>query len=331
MDCIIYDWLTWSASDLTVRDAICVLGLQDMEWDFGLSSNLLYAWRASCGGISIHYTPDGYMHPEGKKRNSGICVEMSGQGCREFETYGHGDFRYLIWGILENSAYRNISRLDLAFDDHSKIIPIREMAEKAKRHEYTSRLQRRQVIFDCPDGEPDHEAITVYHGSRCSRCSIRCYDKRAQLRRWEEDHWVRLELQLRDEDAMGAARYLMETPVGDVFCGILNNYLTYREPCDDSNKSRWTVSHWWRILIDSISIIHLHSRRDVEYNRNKLDDFVFSHSRNAVVTAIQIYGVDQVVDRLYSVNKSLPKKYRDLIDQAGKNADDILSEIGVKD
>ena len=239
-----------------------------------------------------------------------------------------GDFPRLLWGLSERGC--NVTRLDLAFDDFTGLIDIRQMADQAEQHHYTARSQRRTITLDCPDGDLDHDGISVCHGSRSSRIFIRCYDKRCERGRYELPHWIRLEIQFRAEDAQGVSRALLSDSIGHVFSGVLANYLTYRDEVpSDSNRRRWPISEWWDALLRGIDPISVHTKKDVVYNLSKLNDYVFGQCRNACKTAVAIYGMYGFAEKLTENKKPLPAKYRDLLSEAEINSAAILKELGV--
>ncbi len=65
------------------------------------------------GGVNIHYNG---------REDMGVWLEMSGQGCRTFESFGSGDYDGLFCYVLENPEELHITRLDVAFDDHTGIL-----------------------------------------------------------------------------------------------------------------------------------------------------------------------------------------------------------------
>ena len=125
----------------------------------------------------------------------------------------------------------------------------------AKNFEYVSQFKARSIFSDCADSDPEHEGLTVCHGSRGSRTFFRCYDKRVERGAFEEyDHWIRFEIQLRSECAMGFISY--DGSAGDKFRGVVSRYLQYVVPDDnDSNKSRWAVCQWWSDFLEDAASI----------------------------------------------------------------------------
>ena len=117
-NCIIIDWLTFSCM-MTFEDLKKLLGMDMREWKKEKGSRLFYAERWSCGSVSIHTTPFDYPNEECKTYNLGSCVEMSGQGCREYESFGLGDWTFLLAFIYKSCGDHElqfkISRLDLTY------------------------------------------------------------------------------------------------------------------------------------------------------------------------------------------------------------------------
>ena len=90
---IIYDYVTFTTKIHDVQGVIDLLGMSDVsfvEMDRGFNG---YPYGLQFGSIKIGY---------GGRDDMGVCCDMSGQGCRTFETYGNGDFDALFDTILDN-------------------------------------------------------------------------------------------------------------------------------------------------------------------------------------------------------------------------------------
>lgn len=302
---ILYDWLTFSSA-IHDRDSIIeYLGLSNVQWVTELGSKLKYDERWYFMGISIHFS-----YP-GTHKNPGVCVEMSGQGCRAFETFGNKSFDDVFKYCLDLGLH--ITRLDVALDDFTGLIDIQEMARAARSFEFRCRCKSVGVIFECPDQDSEHKALTVNHGSRSSKTFIRCYDKRAERGAFEEYlHWVRLEIQLRAENAMTFAA--LPHPIGEKYFGVLSNYLAYLVPSEtDSNKSRWAVAPWWENLLQGAQKISVYTAKDIDYNKSRLERYVYNMAGNAVSAIIQCDGVEKFVEWMKELVPTLPEKYQKII------------------
>lgn len=293
-----------------------LLGLTGVAWESVAGSRLRYASRLSFDGISIHYSDE-----LDRKHNKGICVEMSGQGCRDFETFGTGDWDGLFDFIKVSGS--NVSRLDLAFDDFSGLIPIEQMAAQARRFEFTARSQKLRIMEESSDGDPAHMGISVCHGSKSSEIYIRCYDKRAEKNAFDEfAHWVRFEIQLRGSNARG---WLDEQhTIGERFRGLVTNYVNYRDPSEDTNKRRWVFSEWWDKFLAGAAAISVHETKDTDYNKDRLDAHVYDRNHNCIKSEILTDGLPVFLERVLGHTEELPDKYRKII-QADRNGDQILA------
>ena len=192
---LLYDWLTVSFKDVDFQDLIYFLGLHEKPWR-ERSTRLFYEKRIEFDGISVHYSSEFDV-----THNKGCCLEMSGQGCRDFETFSDCSWSELFDFIKATDG--RITRIDIAYDDFSGVLDIPVMASFARQFWFTSRSQKIRIMEESEDGEPDHMGYSVCHGSKSSDLFIRCYDKRVEKHAWDIPHWVRFEVQLRNDNCMG--------------------------------------------------------------------------------------------------------------------------------
>ena len=312
---ILYDWLTVSFLNVDKDTIIHLLGLDSAAWqEQQTGSRLRYGHRISFDGISMHYTDDWDF-----KHNQGCCLEMSGQGCRDYETFGKGDW-WLLFDFIR-LVKGKVTRLDIAYDDFQGLIPIDIMADMAARYLYTARSQKMRIMQESEDADPDHLGISVCHGSKSSNIYIRCYDKRVERHAWDIPHWVRLEVQLRNDDCAG----FLAAPgqLGEKLRGVLANYLLYRCPGNDKIKSRWPVAPWWVNLLQGVSAIKIHTPKDCEYNADRLDKHIYDRNHNSIKTEILKDGLPAFLAEVFGHTEELPPKYRSIL-QASQNSEDIL-------
>lgn len=316
---IIYDWLTFTTQIHSVGNILDLLGLSEVSFiklDRGMNG---YPECIFFGGISICY---------GGREDMGVCVCMSGKGCRTFEEHGNGDWNSIFVEILDNysddSSKRkmNISRLDIAYDDFDGLLDIKKIAESTFNQNYVSRFSKGQVLFDFDKG---NVGITCNFGSVRSDTYIRIYDKKVEQKREDIDHWIRCEIQLRGASSLG---FIMLG--GDIcanYFGVLNNYLRFVDPSDtDTNKRRWKTSEWWDNFIESYDSVSIFARPGTEYNIFKLENFVFGQCTGAVCTMIDIVGVEEFLKKLQQSKcmHLINPKYKDLKNQMGTSSDGII-------
>lgn len=322
---VIFDYLTFTSKIDDVYSIIDFLGFrldlfQVMEGKgrYFYNDRLVYN---NC--VNIYYN--------GKSDDMGVCVELSGEGCRTFETLGNGDYHKIFDYIIENwhedseKRQANITRLDVAYDDFINILDLDYFVSSAQHHNFVCRSEHWNVSIG-------DMGCTVQHGdNRHSNVYIRIYDKlteQTKVRKREIDpavtHWVRCEIQLRNECARG----FIKLPFDDIrknYFDVLNNYLRYVIPSDDSNKRRLPISPEWLNFIESWERASVFDKPGTDYNISKLDNYIFNQASGALSTMIDVMGVEKFVAELSErrKGKELNPKYREIKRQAEKS-DGIL-------
>ncbi len=265
---VLYDWFSFTSKKHTPEELIKALGLEALPWIETTGAHG-YMDRLYFGSISIHYNG---------REDMGVWVEMSGQGCRNFETYTTLPNKWgsLISFVLGNKLH--ITRVDVAYDDHTGILDIDRIANDTVNQLFVSRLTCWQSIRSS-------SGTSVVIGSPKSKTLIRIYDKAAE-RGFEEMHWIRVELQLRDSRAENFIKLML--PIGEAFAGVLLNYLRFVEPDEtDSNKSRWTMADYWEALVGDVGRISIFTMPGAEYNLEKCKDYVMNQAGNAIAALIE--------------------------------------------
>lgn len=278
---ILVDWITFTTKSWSVVQLKEAMGLDTVNWELMEYGRYGYKCREVFNGVSILY--EGRLDDDGND-TMGVCVECSGQGCRALETFGHVEWLTMIAALMDEQNDFNITRLDLAYDDHTGILDKLRLKLDTDDHNYRSKFRNWEIRYG-------QSGFSIYHGSKQSQVMIRIYDKAAERGLLDGTHWIRVELQLRDENASGAcAAYLQHEQLGLVFSGILSNYLVYCEECEDSNISRWPIADYWYELIQDAGRIHIAAKPGVEYNLFRLEAFLRDTAGGALFTWIQIFG-----------------------------------------
>lgn len=307
---ILFDWLTVTCKEEDPWYWVTLLHMEDVNWTAMERGRNGYRSGIYFGSISILYDGNPDM---------GICLDMSGQGCRSFEEYGGGDFTGLFKMFSQDDRF-HITRLDVAFDDHTGILDIRQLFrdtdDQDGGQQFVSKFRKSKIEKSFQDGR---SGISIYHGSEQSEIMIRIYDKAAERGLPEEQHWVRVELQLRRDRAAQFAFASVSEPIGTLFRGVLVNYVRYvDDPGTDSNRWRWPMKPYWVELIEQVGRISLFVKPGIEYNIRQLDHFVFDQAVNAIGASIDIYGAPFFMEQIQKRRSDNPK-YKRLVEQYGKN------------
>lgn len=312
MNKIIIDWLSFSIKyEGTSGDQIfrCVqnyLSLHNMKWEL-LKGMYGYKDRYYFSGISIHLNNDNH---------DAAWVEMSGQGCRAFEEYSGTNWDDLI-SLLVSDLNVKINRLDIAYDDFDGLLDIDQLCMETMKENFTSRWRKYEVIIS-------NGGNSVIHGSRQSNMLLRIYDKAKEQKLLEGQHWIRAELQMRDDNAAGFLRalYLAQYDLGQIFAGALLNYLRYIVPGSDSHDYRHDSAPFWEDFIGNAEKIRVLSSPGLEYTIDDLQHYVVEMAGNATKTYMEIIGEEEFVKQLKNREFRKNEKYRRL-----REAADLFSAI----
>lgn len=309
---IIYDWVSFTSRIHSPHSVIDMLGLGDINFET-LHGMYGYRERLYYNGISIHFNGN-------ESKNMGVLCEMSGKGCRTFVKFGYGNYHSLFDTILFNysddSAKRqmNLTRLDVAYDDFIGTIDLDLLCHETQKLHFVSRFKDWQVITG-------NKGIAVNHGSLKSNVYIRCYDKRLEQEVQDQvEHWVRLEIQMRKECALGFI--LNDGTIQEKYFQTLNQYLRYIIPSSNTTNSSMlqTAPYWLRFLEDVSSRSIFHKPAD-NYDFNNLYSYVTNQLSGAIQTYIDCVGVEQFVNDIKEARKGkkLNNKYKYLLDQKENN------------
>lgn len=291
-NCILIDWFAISFRDplVTVHDIIKLLELSFGfdEWK-QLPGRYHYHDRLSFGHISIYYNN---IKPE--------CdfplLEMSGQGCREFETFSKLGFDRLF-ELAKDSEKYNMSRLDLAFDDFSGIFDINQIYEDYRSGNWVSKSTRGQGSFDMHRREKDYLGYSIMTGSKSSDLYMRIYDKAIERGYFDGRHWNRCELVLKQDRAYTFIRN--PAPLGEKFRGVILNYFRFVKPSKkDSNRWRWKMREYWDNFLGTVEPISVFTPKTIEYNLPRLHHYVMEMAGNSVDTYIRCVGLYDFFDHL---------------------------------
>jgi len=301
--CYLIDWTAVSSKIHSPENFIEELGMEGITWQT-LKGFYGYKDRIYYDGVSIH---------SNGRDDMGVFCELSGQGCRVFETYGHGDFTRLYDDLLFHTPQTHFTRIDIAFDDHDGILDMDRLFYDTDNENFVSKFDDFESISGRKKGI---RGKSVNFGNKGSPVFIRIYNKAAERGLTDGSHWIRVELQLRDDRAEAFARRFVacgEDSVGDTFLGILNNYLRFVVPQhDDSNRWRWPMADYWARFIGAAERVRLFQRPGTEYNLHDLENFVFKQAGNAISTYIDIKGEDAFMDALKKRGTHKNPKYEQL-------------------
>lgn len=317
---VLIDWLTFSIKN-TENPAQVIqkyLGLDPalfQEAPYGLMG---YQRVLRFGDIQVLYDPreNEYF------RDMGVCVSMSGNGCRAFETMSRLTIKGakdtqgtastafpVLFQLLAAEPSANISRVDIACDDREGHLSMDDIVRKVQDNEINSRMSKRALYLGY-DGTR-RSGTTVYIGAESSAFRVRIYDK--ALEQGESGHWVRVELVMRGENAQAFGRQLTNAEsVGKLAAQVINDKLSFIER-DDINITRCTVCPWWRAFVDELESVRLVARETVQHGVEHIASWVEAQVGPSLAILFQTMGFPKIFELAVDAGSRLSDKQRFLI------------------
>ena len=145
---VLIDWLTFSVKSEKDPAAVIIQYL-GMDPDlFQETGSCLPGYQSALrfSDIIVCYEPRENEH----FKDMGVCVSMSGNGCRAFETMTAEEGTeksplFELCQILASDADVNISRIDVACDDREGYLCMGDIVRKVDENEINSRMAKRAV------------------------------------------------------------------------------------------------------------------------------------------------------------------------------------------
>ena len=300
---VLIDWLTFSVKKEDPSEVIRdYLGLDPALFQDTGYSLLGYNKVLRFSDICVCHEPRENQH----FKNMGVCVSMSGNGCRAFETMsrlgakdkqGKESVAFsALFRLLAADETANVSRIDIACDDREGYLNMDEIVARTRVNAVNSRM-RWKDIHESIDGVSKAGA-TVYIGAPSSDFRVRIYDK--ALEQGADGHWVRVELVMRSANANAfVAAATGSENVGKLAAQVINDKFSFIER-DDSNISRCTVCEWWQNFVDELDKVRLVSREVIQHGVERIRSWI----ENQVGPSLYILMKTMGIMDIYSIAAS---------------------------
>ena len=318
------DWVTIVFHGVTEYDVKYFLRLKDVPWQTKTSFINGYPLDLFFDHIHIRHgadRPEFYDDPKKARTDMGVCLDMSGQGCREFESWSE-----ISWFEFITDAFRcmgvpgatmSVTRLDLAYDDHCGLLNIWRIKSDVEDRNYISKSKKSRIIWS-DDQETDIRGLTLEIGSRSSPVLIRIYDKAAERGYPKGKHWVRVELQLRKVRALEAFKLLFQREsIGLVASGIIRNYCMFVSPTNDTNRARWPIAEYWQRVLDGMEKLRVWHSPGEEYNFAQKETHLIHQFGQLlqVVAKLETGGIGTLLHKCSQAHPQLKPKYQAVLEK----------------
>ena len=309
---ILVDWfaMSYRKEGTTVHDVIRSLQLKEGIEFREFPGRYMYRNRLSFGNIHIYYNNI-------NSDQDFPMLEMSGQGCREFETFSRITFNDLFELAKDTKNY-HMTRLDIAYDDHSGILDIEQIRNDYYERNWVSNSTKGRITIDVSREKDKNgnyiNGVSVMTGTKSSDMYMRIYDKAIERGIKDGRHWVRCELVLKQDRAVQFIKN--EEEIGKKFRGVIHNYFRFVTPSKtDTNRRRWKMRDYWKKFLEDAEKISVYTPKDIDYNLCRLNKYVFKQAGNSIDTYIRCVGVFKFFDELVKRSTKLNAKQKYLIEQ----------------
>lgn len=307
---IIFDYFSFTTKIYDFLGIIKLLGLESIpHWEERKGRNN-YKYGRYFDGIMIEW--------ENTSCADSLHVEMSGQGCRNFETFSSCPDFNRLFNFVSIGEFK-VTRLDVAYDDFDKIINFEKMETEFIKGHFVSKFGSVIITHEMNNERPcpTPKGRSIGYGSPKGDVYFRCYDKKLERKREDLEHWIRFEIQLRNDaaDSFIANYFMNDSDVGNTFLGVLNNQMRYVKPSNDSNISRWLPARWWTRFVGEVPKIKLYQKKDIAYNLSGVQHYVIEQAGNSLEVLKQTIGIDKVLELLAKRDSELQPKQQHLIDE----------------
>ena len=298
---VLIDWLTFSIKSIKEPNEVITrfLGMDPalfQESPYGLMG---YMRMLVFSDIRILYEP----RENDFFQDMGVCVSMSGNGCRTFETMSRLTFEGardrqgtesvafpFLFQLLAAEKDANISRIDIACDDREGYLCMGDIVRKVQGNEVNSRMARRSVIVSYNGAQTG--GTTAYIGAPSSDFRIRIYDKAAET--GTDGHWIRVELVMRGKNANAFGAQLTNSEsVGKLAAQVLNDKFSFIEK-DDSNITRCTVCPWWASFVDELEAVRLVVRCVVQHSVEQIHNWAEAQVGPSLAILLRTMGFGSI-------------------------------------
>jgi phage replication initiation protein len=242
-----------------------VLGLDDDLFSMRPRGLRNYSNVLQCDDILVMYNSEqrlaasgskygGVVHADDNLKSMGVCVDFSGDGCRQYERMG-GDVLALAKYARSNERM-NVTRIDIAADDKSGMVNMSDVVSCIDE----CRLRTRVREIDDENRRTNwryrkDDEKSYYIGSKSSEQFMRVYDKAKESYDKREDaagyygHWVRFEMVFRRHKAEEVIDMIVNDEkngesIDVTMARVMRGHVDFLEKVE-TNICRSALAGWW--------------------------------------------------------------------------------------
>ena len=259
-----YFSITFNNKNINFDYVINLLNLnQYKEMFVDLGAKRRYEHCFKFGNINI-------STPFANRSDMGVYVDMTGQGCREYEELFSSleikyDWKTLLrkmQQVLNEGVKINVTRLDLAFDDFTGNLKMSKIERKLKNGEFVSKFRKmKEVKFENAFTKNVDLGKTFYIGTNTGKCCCKFYNKLAEMyinHKKDESviaqldkmkHWVRFEITFKCEVAMLICNMMLHSQeLEKDICEYINSCFRFIDKTNTRDENCPISPFWVKFL-----------------------------------------------------------------------------------
>lgn len=271
---ITVDFLSFRVRSVPDDDIFSFLGVfEQLEWRVGGACYNNYPDSLHYGHITIGINGiNGFD----------FYVNMSGQGCREFEDLmpdGWTWEQFLFRLSSDNGV--SFARMDIAGDERDGYFTVDRLDKHIRLGKYATRCKQPSLT--------KYGREICYVGSAQSKVLMRIYNKKLE-RGYDPDDdngkpWWRCELQLRDDYCMQFLEDWKAYGIGYAYSGHCKNHIRWlSKPNNKDNSQRISTAKWYDDFLGRCDKLKFTSKVGSSYNLSKLERYCTHVSGSSMVT-----------------------------------------------
>lgn len=310
----VVDWLSVTLKNVCeITEIYELFSLSKDDFELRDYGRKFYKKSAVCDGISIYY--------DGSKPSMGVNIEMTGQGCRQYENLFDDTFSWHnVFKSIDDFGNYNVTRLDLAIDDYKEQLKISRLVNLLENGcVLAGRTKTASYIKTVNLEDGSNAGTTFYLGKK--EWKLRFYEKKHEriAKGFEVTHdsWNRYEVQFMSHTAKNMMVYLLQgVPVGVALKEFLNAKVSFKvKNKSDSNRSRWKNQPFWDKFLDDVGTI----------------DFIKKEREYSVERSMRWFD-NQVSGTFYMLQQSIdPYLMKEYFTKVGKDKMSIIKQKAVQD
>lgn len=271
---ITVDFLSFRVRSVPDDDIFSFLGVfEQLEWRVGGACYNNYPDSLHYGHITIGINGiNGFD----------FYVNMSGQGCREFEDLmpdGWTWEQFLFRLSSDNGV--SFARMDIAGDERDGYFTVDRLDKHIRLGKYATRCKQPSLT--------KYGREICYVGSAQSKVLMRIYNKKLERGYDSEDDngkpWWRCELQLRDDYCMQFLEDWKAYGIGYAYSSHCKNHIRWlSKPNNKDNSQRISTAKWYDDFLGRCDKLKFTSKVGSSYNLSKLERYCTHVSGSSMVT-----------------------------------------------